>query len=432
LGVFNNSIAGNCASLDWQNGPEKNNLAWYLKQGNYRTGFFGKYLNNYGFPEVGGVEHVPRGWDDWVGLVGNSVYYNYKLSVNGKAESHGSNYDTDYLPNVLRNRSLAFITKSIQDNTPFFSFISTPTCHQPAVPEPKYADSFPNLRSPRLPNWNTHFPDKHWFVNVSGIYGPMNSTQISWSDLLYRRRIETLQTVDDIISDLITLLNTTQQLDNTYIFYTSDNGYHLGLFGLGLDKRLPYEQDVKLPFYVRGPGIPAGQSRSSFISNIDFAPTILDILGVPIPDTMDGKSMAPTFTADIPLRTELLVEYYGEYDGCTGVCAPQNKRGVSCYVQSEYEQPPYWGGEAFCSCQDSTNQTYNCLRQIESGVNLKYCEFEEGMIEVYDLSSDPYELKNIWNTIDPQKLKTYHDNLLRLKKCSGQSGSNPCTESPQI
>ncbi|KXJ04436.1 N-acetylglucosamine-6-sulfatase, partial [Exaiptasia diaphana] len=81
--AINNSVNGNCSSSSWQQGPEKMSVGTYLKQLNYTTFFAGKYLNQYGKKEAGGPQHVPPGWDNWYGLVGNSRYYNYTLSVNG-------------------------------------------------------------------------------------------------------------------------------------------------------------------------------------------------------------------------------------------------------------------------------------------------------------------------------------------------------------
>ena len=97
----NNSISGGCSSPGWQAGPEKHSVSTYLKDLGYRTFFGGKYLNQYGMKSVGGPEHVPPGWDEWLGLVGNSRYYNYTLSANGKPEPHGHTYSTDYLTDIL-------------------------------------------------------------------------------------------------------------------------------------------------------------------------------------------------------------------------------------------------------------------------------------------------------------------------------------------
>ena len=71
--------------------------------------YAGKYLNQYGEGAGGGVQHVPPGWDWWLGLVGNSRYYNYTLSVNGKAKSHGDNYVRDYLTDVIRRHAVSFL-----------------------------------------------------------------------------------------------------------------------------------------------------------------------------------------------------------------------------------------------------------------------------------------------------------------------------------
>uniref|UniRef100_S4RL60 Sulfatase N-terminal domain-containing protein n=1 Tax=Petromyzon marinus TaxID=7757 RepID=S4RL60_PETMA len=100
-GVVNNSLSGNCSSAAWQKLQETDAFPVHLRRAGYHTFFAGKYLNPYGDGSVGGVAHVPPGWDVWNGLVQNSKYYNYTLSVNGKLEEHGTDYSKDYLTDLI-------------------------------------------------------------------------------------------------------------------------------------------------------------------------------------------------------------------------------------------------------------------------------------------------------------------------------------------
>jgi N-acetylglucosamine-6-sulfatase len=99
-------------------------------------------LNAYCSAPAEPVSHIPPGWDDWQALCGNSVYYNYRLSNNGTAESHGANYATDYLTDLVKNRSLSFIENNAGVK-PMFMMISVPSSHQPADPAPQYSNLFP-------------------------------------------------------------------------------------------------------------------------------------------------------------------------------------------------------------------------------------------------------------------------------------------------
>ncbi|KAK7079518.1 hypothetical protein SK128_006379, partial [Halocaridina rubra] len=375
-GAINNSLSGHCSSRQWQAGPERKSFATHLHLNGYRTFFAGKYLNQYGNANVGGLSHVPPGWDWWIGLKGNSVYYNYTLSVNGTAETHGDIPSTDYLTNVIRSRAMEFLTSSSFD-TPFFMMLSTPSAHAPFTPEPKYLSNFSLLNAPRTENFNiVAGKDKHWLMRL-GIQ-PLPSSIIEKVDEVFRNRLRTLLTVNDMVEEVIKYLESKNQLDNTYVVFTSDNGYHLGQFSLPLDKREPYETDIRVPLLIRGPNIPLGTEIKFPVTNIDLAPTFLDLAGIPIPPYMDGLSVKSLITGNSKrikdvtsednsiigltsatnyIRRSILVEHSGE--------------GVQKNSGCEYLGPDLSGcnPDFVCKCEDSRNNTYACIRQISDTEN---------------------------------------------------------------
>ncbi|KAG7232235.1 hypothetical protein INR49_009388 [Caranx melampygus] len=136
--VINNTLEGNCSSRAWQKSEEARTFPALLKAAaGYQTFFAGKYLNQYGHSEAGGVEHVPPGWSYWIGLEKNSKYYNYTLSVNGKPQRHGADYSRDYLTDVLANMSLDFLQYK-STFSPFFMMVSTPAPHSPWTAAPQW------------------------------------------------------------------------------------------------------------------------------------------------------------------------------------------------------------------------------------------------------------------------------------------------------
>eukprot|EP00049_Salpingoeca_infusionum_P018581 m.357882 g.357882 ORF g.357882 m.357882 type:complete len:551 (+) comp17968_c0_seq1:79-1731(+) len=436
----NNSVAGNCSSPEWQAGAEQLNVATYMKSAGYRTFYTGKYLNAYGLQPAGGPSHIPPGWDDWQGLVGNSIYYNYAMSNNGVREHYGLNR-SDYLPTVILNKSMAFLKNATSNNSsePFFMMIGTPSCHDPTEPAPEYADQLAGVSAPHLPNYGTAFADKHWFVAKQpdlAYTNPYTSLAMAYNDLQFRRRALTLKTVDDIVGNLTEFLESTGRLDNTYLFYASDHGYHLGNFGVLKDKRLPYETDIRIPTIVRGPGVKPGSVITSPIQLPDFTPTFLDIAGLKIPDTMDGISMLPALNGQTaPLRTDILLEYHGEGQEGAPVIGNCSYQDMNCaYVGQEMRRfPPYWNNsELVCSCQDAKNNTYECVRTVDeaAGNNYLYCEFSTGFKEFYDLTQDPYQLTNAINTAPADLIEHQAARLEFLRTCSGPTCKTPASPIP--
>jgi hypothetical protein len=120
-----------------------------------------------------------------------------------------------------------------------------------------------------------------------------------------------VQGVDDSVGEVLDYLDTSGLADNTIVIYSSDNGWYLGDLGL-YDKRFMYEPGLRVPLLARGPGIRSGLRPDAFVANIDLAPTFLDLAGVAIPDSMQGRSLKPLLSGDTPAdwRQTVYYRYY--------------------------------------------------------------------------------------------------------------------------
>src|SRR5262249_48053666 len=238
-----------------------------LQAAGYQTLLAGKYLSRY--PCGAALSYIPPGWSEWYSLVqgnGNAPgEFNYTLNENGTLVSYG-NTPEDYGTDGYGRQAVDFIQRMAQAENPFFVYLAPYALHEPLTAAPRHADLFPGAKAPRPPSFNEgNVSDKAQYIRNRPL---LNDAEIAAIDQYYRQRLQALQAVDEMVAHLITTLSVTGQLDHTYIFFTSDNGFHLGQHRLLTGKRGPYEEDIRVTLLVRGPGVPAGKMLAHLTGNI--------------------------------------------------------------------------------------------------------------------------------------------------------------------
>jgi arylsulfatase A-like enzyme len=366
-GVWN--IGG--SSGGWQTyrakGLERDNVATRLDAIGYRTGLFGKYLNGYK-----GSSNKPPGWDRWFAHTGRSSYYDYKINDDGTVRRFGSSA-ADYETDVMANRAKTFIGTSVRAGEPFFAYVAPKAPHGPHTPARRDKHEFDGIRAPRPPSFNErNVSDKPpWMRKLPRL----SDAQRAKIDNHAERRAESLQALDDLVAGVVGKLREKRVLDNTYIFFTSDNGFHMGEHRITAGKGRPYEESVRVPLLARGPGVAAGRHAQKLALNTDYLPTFTDLAGAQTPSYVDGRSLRPVLKGnDTAWRSAVLLEAHD---------APRNT-------------PPYSG--------------------IRTSSGRKYVKYAGGKKELYDLGHAPYELHNSYDPNSPPAILATR--LQALKSCA--------------
>jgi N-acetylglucosamine-6-sulfatase len=402
----------------WQgyngNGYEADNVATRLQAAGYTNGLFGKYLNGYGDDTVPVPTAPPPGWDevgdDWFAFK-TLGYYNYDVNDNGTIKHYGST-NSNYSTNVLNSQIQEFIrANAAPGKPPIFAYVAPYAPHGPATPGPGDKQTFNGLKAPRPLSFNERdVTDKPpWIQSLRRF----SSDDIANIDQRHENRVESLQAVDDLVAAVVRTLGEQGVLSNTYIVFTSDNGFHHGEHRIRQGKARPYEESVRVPLVIRGPDaaspeppvVQPGSSTDMLVLNTDYMPTFMDLAVAETPPYVDGRSLLPVLKGSPPpssWRTAILLE----------------------------------GRKNSADPEIVLDRNYNGIRTSTS----KYIEYESlsgsGSIrELYDLtpSADPLELTNTYSSADPDvpPLSELDARLDALKGCHPDDLATPEDESCQ-
>jgi N-acetylglucosamine-6-sulfatase len=386
-GVFTNIAPDGGFQLFHDRGEENDTFATAISSipgAGYQTAMMGKYLNGYQPSSL----YIPPGWSEWDVAGDGYPEFNYRLNENGKLVAYGRQ-PADYLTDVLANKGATFINQASKAEEPFLLEIATFAPHSPFTPAPRDANDFPNLEVPRTPAFNAENVNAPaWLADRP----PLDANQIAKLDDHFRKRAQAVEAVDDLVGRIEATLRAQGVARNTYLVFSSDNGYHMGDHRLTQGKMTAFDSDIGVPLIVVGPGVPAGRTVGRLAENVDLRPTFSELAGATVPSSVDGHSLVPLLRGKAVhgWRVATLIEHHGP--------------------DQDPSDPDY-------QPRSSGNPTsYEAIRKP----NAVYVEYKNGDREYYDLSTDPYELDNTYADLSPGQQARLHQTLTKLESCSGQ------------
>ena len=349
-----------------------------LQREGYETAFLGKWHM--------GNDPTPRpGFDYWVAIPGQGRTIDPELYEDGRIHAVEG-----YITDVLTDRAVTFIEKERERDgeQPFFLYIGHKAIHPDAiqlddgsvdlsqprsyVPAPRHRGRYEQEVFSRRANIISSLDEltdkpalrraltNKYSDEMVEMFGE-DELDRGTSEETIRRRAEMLLAVDESLGRIVDALDGRGILDETFIIFTSDNGFFYGEHGLSLERRLPYEESIRTPFIIRYPAVAsAGSQIDELVVSVDIAPTVLDIAGAPIGDHIQGSSLLPLLRGSAEdWRGSVFIEFY------------------------TYENPFPW----------LLDMDYRAIRTSR----YKYIHWMQhpDENELYDLEEDPYETRNL-------------------------------------
>ncbi|MCW5977891.1 MAG: sulfatase [Bryobacteraceae bacterium] len=355
-----------------------------LHDAGYETAFIGKWHM--------GNDDAPRpGFDRWISFPGQGTYIDPVLNENGnRRQARG------YVTDIFTDLSIDFIRRALA--RPFCLCVSHKALHpeiQQAddgsvsgegifIPAERHKGMYEDAKIPRRPSYGRPPKGKPAIERAIAGLPPLGPATVTGDETI-RNRWRELMAVDEGVGRILAALEETGRLDDTLLIFAGDNGYFYGEHGLSHERRLAYEESIRMPLVMRyGRRIRPGLAADQFALGIDVAPTILKTAGVPVPPEVQGRSLAPLWAGRQSSWPEtFLIEYYSDR--------------VFPRIAS---------------------MGYKAVRTHE----WKYIQYSElkGMDELYHLPSDPYELTNrIADPMARQPLAELKGELASILDASG-------------
>ncbi len=315
-------------------------LATWLDDAGYRTGLVGKYLNDYAALPAG---YVPPGWDEWFAVADSRPqirYYDYRVNDNGTIVRYGDD-PSDYSTTVLQEEAVRFVS----GEGPFFLLYAPLAPHLPAIAAPQDSDAPLPPRGTPPPSFDED--------DVSDKPGRARTRlDLDKVGAVREDMIRSLISLDRSIEAIVHAIEAAGASEDTYILFTSDNGFLWGEHRI-TGKVWPYEESIRVPLVIRPPGSRPTRTLGQMVLNIDIPPTIADLAGIDPELRQDGTSLMPLLRGTGgSWRDAFMVEFLGFAPGV----------------------PPYIG--------------------IRTDRHI-YVEYRNGWRELYDLRSDPFQLTNL-------------------------------------
>ncbi|MBW7863903.1 MAG: sulfatase [Candidatus Hydrogenedentes bacterium] len=377
--------------------PETPTFPQEFQKAGYRTGYVGKW-------HMGGESADPRpGFDRWVSFKGQGVYYNPTFNIDGQSVPREG-----YVTDLITDYAVEFIEENRE--RPFMLYVGHKAVHAEFAPAERHKGSYDGRDFPKpdsmadteenyrgKPDWVR--AQRNSWHGVDGMYDKKTPF-----DTFTRQYAETLRAADDSVGRIAECLQKAGLLESTLFVFTSDNGFQFGEHGL-IDKRTMYEASIRIPMLVHCPElVTGGQKRNEMILNIDFAPTFLEAAGIPIPDTIQGRSFFGLLSGTgTPWREDWLYEYFWErsFPQTPSVLGVRTDR----YKFAQYQG--IWDGYELYDLQEDPDEMNNLLAP-------------------YRVTTEGGTLDNLINQqADGELRKVYRDMQSRLRRLLDETGCRP-------